>query len=54
MTNCRDALSQLSGDLFSTDAGIENDLILNHGIEIREFAAHTLLTDAEGQRPCHQ
>jgi len=54
MTNYRDALPQLSGDLFLTDAGIENDLILNNGIEIRKFAAHTLLTDAEGQRPCCQ
>jgi homocysteine S-methyltransferase len=45
----RRALPQLSGDLFLTDAGVETDLIFNHGIEIREFAAHTLLPDAAGR-----
>jgi len=45
----RSALPQLSGDLFLTDAGVETDLIFNHGIEIREFAAHTLLPDATGR-----
>ena len=45
----RQALPQLSGDMFLTDAGIETDLIFNHGIEIREFAAHTLLPDAAGR-----
>ena len=45
MGRYRENLPQLSGDLFLTDAGIENDLIFNHGIEIREFAAHTLLPD---------
>jgi homocysteine S-methyltransferase len=39
----RNALPQLSGDLFLADAGIETDLIFNHGVEIREFASHTLL-----------
>lgn len=32
-----------------TDAGIETDLIFNHGIEIREFAAHTLLPNPRGR-----
>jgi S-methylmethionine-dependent homocysteine/selenocysteine methylase len=45
----RDALPQLDGSLFLTDAGIETDLIFNHGIEIREFAAHTLLPDPTGR-----
>jgi homocysteine S-methyltransferase len=45
----RDALPQLSGDLFLTDAGLETDLIFNHGIEMREFAAHTVLPDPEGR-----
>ena len=45
----RNALPQLSGDLFLTDAGLETDLIFNHGIEIREFAAHTLLPSPEGR-----
>lgn len=41
----RDNLPQLGGDLYLTDAGLETDLIFNHDIEIREFAAHTLLPD---------
>lgn len=49
MSNYRNDLPQLSGDLFLTDAGIETDLIFNHGIEIREFAAHTLLPDSRGR-----
>jgi S-methylmethionine-dependent homocysteine/selenocysteine methylase len=36
-------LPQLSGRVFLTDAGLETDLIFHHGVEIREFAAHTLL-----------
>jgi len=35
--------------MFLTDAGLETDLIFNHGIEIREFAAHTLLADETGR-----
>jgi homocysteine S-methyltransferase len=35
--------------LFLTDGGVETDLIFNHGIEIREFAAHTLLPDPVGR-----
>lgn len=49
MAGYRSALPQLSGELFLTDAGLETDLIFNHGIEIREFAAHTLLPDAAGR-----
>ena len=49
MAQYRSALPQLSGDLFLTDAGVETDLIFNHGIEIREFAAHTLLPTPEGR-----
>ena len=49
MTIYRDALPQLSGGLFLADAGLETDLIFNHGIEIQEFAAHTLLPDAAGR-----
>ena len=49
MGTYRDELPQLSGDFFLTDAGIETDLIFNHGIEIREFAAHTLLPDSKGR-----
>ena len=43
MSKYRKELPQLSGDLFLADAGIETDLIFNHGVEIREFASHTLL-----------
>ena len=49
MPKHRDALPQLSGDFFLTDAGLETDLIFNHGVEIREFAAHTLLPKIEGR-----
>ena len=49
MSRYRNELPQLSGDLFLTDAGLETDLIFNHGIEIREFAAHTLLPDPQGR-----
>lgn len=49
MSKYRKKLPQLSGDLFLMDAGIETDLIFNRGIEIREFAAHTLLKDPNGR-----
>jgi S-methylmethionine-dependent homocysteine/selenocysteine methylase len=49
MPSYRSALPQLSGDVFLTDAGVETDLIFNHGIAIREFAAFTLLPTAEGR-----
>lgn len=49
MSLYRDALPQLADDLFLTDAGLETDLIFNRGIEIREFAAHTLLPDPRGR-----
>ncbi|MEE8078018.1 MAG: homocysteine S-methyltransferase family protein [Pseudomonadales bacterium] len=49
MSKYRNELPQSSGDLFLTDAGLETDLIFNHGIEIREFAAHTLLPDEHGR-----
>ena len=45
----RKNLPQLGGALFLSDAGIETDLIFNHGIEIREFAAHTLLPEKKGR-----
>ncbi len=45
----RDALPQLSGDLFLMDAGLETDIIFNRGVEIPEFAAHTLLPDPKGR-----
>src|SRR4029453_17298173 len=50
MAGYRHALPQLAGDLFLTDAGLETDLIFNHGMTIREFAAHTLLPDLVGRQ----
>lgn len=50
MGHYRGQLPQLSGEFFITDAGLETDLIFNHGIEIREFAAHTLLPHEGGRR----
>jgi len=50
MSIYRNNLPQLSGDLFLMDAGVETDLIFNHGIEIREFATHTLLPDPKGRK----
>ena len=48
MKRYRNALPQLGNKLFLTDAGLETHLIFNKGIEIREFAAHTLLaSDAD-------
>ena len=49
MPRHRNSLPQLSGDIFLADAGVETDLIFNHGIEIREFAAHTLLPIPQGR-----
>jgi len=49
MAQYRSQLPQMSGDLFLTDAGIETDLIFNKGIEIPEFAAHTLLSSPSGR-----
>ena len=49
MPRYRTSLPQLSGDIFLADGGVETDLIFNHGIEIREFAAHTLLPIPEGR-----
>lgn len=43
MSRYRNDLPQLSGDYFLVDAGMETDLIFNHGINIPEFASHTLL-----------
>ena len=49
MNRYRSLLPQSTGALFLTDAGLETDLIFNHGIDIREFAAHTLLPDDVGR-----
>jgi homocysteine S-methyltransferase len=41
------AISLGAGEIYLTDAGLETDLIFNRGVEIREFAAHTLLPDPQ-------
>jgi S-methylmethionine-dependent homocysteine/selenocysteine methylase len=49
MTRYRSSLPQLSGGLFLNDAGLETDIIFNKKVDIREFAAHTLLPDPAGR-----
>lgn len=45
----RDNLPQLGGEIFLADAGMETDIIFNRGVDIREFASHTLLPDPVGR-----
>jgi S-methylmethionine-dependent homocysteine/selenocysteine methylase len=45
--NYRGSIPQLAGGFYLTDAGMETDLIFNRGIEIREFASHTLLPEPD-------
>lgn len=49
MATYRNELPQLSGDFFLMDAGLETDLMFNQGIEIPDFATHTLLPKPEGR-----
>lgn len=44
----RNALPQLSGDLFLTDGGIETTLIFHDGLDLPHFAAFHLLRDRAG------
>lgn len=50
MTSYRDALPQLSTQIFLADAGIETDLMFNHGVAIPHFAAHLLLADVRARK----
>ena len=50
MARYRESLPQLSGGFFLTDAGLETDIIFNKGVQIREFAAHTLLSQSSGRQ----
>jgi homocysteine S-methyltransferase len=54
MSPYRQHLPQLDGGLFLNDAGLETDLIFNHGIDIPEFAAHTLFDGGQGQTALRQ
>jgi S-methylmethionine-dependent homocysteine/selenocysteine methylase len=44
----RNALPQLSGEVFLTDSGLETDLIFNEGFRLPEFASFVLVDDARG------
>lgn len=44
----RNALPQLSGEVFLTDSGLETDLIFNEGFDLPEFASFVLVNDARG------
>ena len=50
MPRSREALPQLGSDVFLTDSGLETDLLFNQGVDLPEFAAFPLLSDAEGRR----
>jgi homocysteine S-methyltransferase len=54
MTMYRNALPQLSGEVFLTDSGIETDLIFNGGFELPEFAAFVLVDDERGRAALEQ
>src|SRR5688572_33064555 len=49
MTQFRNALPQLGGELFLTDGGIETTLIFLEGLELPHFAAFDLLKSAQGE-----
>jgi homocysteine S-methyltransferase len=44
----RNALPQVSGEVFLTDSGLETDLIFHGGFDLPEFAAFVLVDDARG------
>ena len=45
----RDALPQLSGEIFLTDGGLETTLIFEHDLDLPEFAAYPLLATDDGK-----
>jgi S-methylmethionine-dependent homocysteine/selenocysteine methylase len=49
MAQYRNVLSQLGGDLFVTDGGIETTLIFQDGLELPDFAAYALLDRPDGE-----
>lgn len=48
MARYRTALPQLGNGLFLSDGGLETTLIFHDGIELPDFAAFLLLSDATG------
>jgi S-methylmethionine-dependent homocysteine/selenocysteine methylase len=49
MARYRDHLPQLDADVFLTDGGLETTLIFDDRIDLPDFAAFTLLDDADGR-----
>ena len=49
MAKYRDALPQLSGDIFLTDGGLETTLVFHHDIELPHFASFVLLATEDGR-----
>lgn len=49
MARYRSALPQLGGGPFLTDGGIETSMIVNEGLELREFAVFPLLASSQGR-----
>lgn len=47
MPRYRHQLPQLEEGIFLADGGVETDLIFNHGVDIPQFATHTLLSRAD-------
>jgi S-methylmethionine-dependent homocysteine/selenocysteine methylase len=54
MAKYRDALPQLNGGLFITDAGLETILIFHQGMELPLFAAFPLLKDSLGEEKLYK
>lgn len=47
--NTSATLPQLRGELFLTEAGLETDLIFNHGLDLPDFASFPLVESEEGR-----
>ncbi|RRV03791.1 homocysteine S-methyltransferase [Pseudomonas sp. v388] len=54
MAKYRNALPQMSGELFLTDGGIETTLVFHEGVELPHFAAFHLLQSPEGTAVLHK
>lgn len=50
MARYRHSLPQLSSGIYLTDAGLETDMIFNHGFELPAFASHTMLDSDAGRQ----
>lgn len=54
MAKYRNALPQMSGELFLTEGGIETTLVFHEGLELPHFAAFHLLQSPEGTAALHK